>query len=151
MGCSLYILYKESGIRNQESGVRSQESGVRNQESGIRSQADQITNHKSQITISAKNGTNLESLKQMLIESLDIQKELRSGNETVITNVRHYNSLINILNAVERIKEAMIIRITGDFLAADIRVALEALSEITGEVTNDEILGNIFGKFCIGK
>jgi len=87
----------------------------------------------------------------MLVESLDIQKELQSGNETIITNVRHYNSLINILNAVERIKEAMIIQVTGDFLAADIRVALNALSEITGEVTNDEILGNIFGKFCIGK
>jgi len=110
-----------------------------------------MVNGQWSISISAKTGTNLESLKQLLIESLDIQKELRSGNETVITNVRHYNSLINILNAVERIREAMIIQITGDFLAADIRVALEALSEITGEVTNDEILGNIFGKFCIGK
>ncbi len=110
-----------------------------------------VVNGQWSLSLSAKTGNNIELLKKMLVDSLDIQKELQVGDDTIITNVRHYNSLINILNAVERIKEAMIIQVTGDFLASDIRVALDALSEITGEITNDEILGNIFGKFCIGK
>jgi len=96
-------------------------------------------------------GYNLESVKKLLIESLDLQTELQSANNTIVTNVRHYNSLVNILKAIDSLKEGISNNITTDLLAADIKTALFALAEITGEITNDEILGNIFGKFCIGK
>ena len=103
------------------------------------------------ILLSAKTRQNLESLKKLLIESLDLDRELQSANNTIVTNVRHYYSLLNILKAIDSLKEGIGQNITTDLLAADIKTALYALSEITGEITNDEILGNIFGKFCIGK
>jgi len=114
---------------------------------------DQLSmiNYQWSISLSAKTHQNLESLKSMLIKSLDLDTELQSSNNTIVTNVRHYNSLINILKAIESLNEGLRNNITTDLLAADIKTALYALSEITGEITNDEILGNIFGKFCIGK
>jgi tRNA modification GTPase len=101
--------------------------------------------------ISAKTGLHIEDLKKHLVSILDIDTHLQDSNETIITNIRHYNSLVNILHAVNQINEGIETGITGDFLAADIKQALHSMSEITGEITNDEILGNIFGKFCIGK
>ena len=110
-----------------------------------------MVNGQWSISLSAKTGANLEALKKLLIETLDLQTELQSANNTIVTNVRHYNSLINILKAIDSLKEGIRQNITTDLLAADIKTALFALAEITGEITNDEILGNIFGKFCIGK
>jgi len=110
-----------------------------------------MVNGQWSISLSAKTGQNLESLKKMLVESLDLETELQSANNTIVTNVRHYNSLLNILKAIDSLKEGIRNNITTDLLASDIKTALYALSEITGEITNDEILGNIFGKFCIGK
>ncbi len=126
-------------------------AGNKADQSGIKVAKPQISNFKFQISLSAKTGANLESLKKLLIESLDLQTELQSANNTIVTNVRHYNSLVNILKAIESLKEGIRNNITTDLLATDIKTALYALAEITGEITNDEILGNIFGKFCIGK
>ncbi len=134
----------QSSMINDQLGIRGQDSGFSNRDAPV-------TNHKSQITISAKTRTNLDALKTMLIETLDLDTELQSANNTIVTNVRHYNSLLNILKAIDSLKEGISLNITTDLLAADIKVALYSLSEITGQVTNDEILGNIFGKFCIGK
>jgi tRNA modification GTPase len=102
------------------------------------------------VIISAKEGLNIETLKKMLISMLELPGYIKS-DETIITNIRHYNSLINILKAINQINEGLESGITGDLLAADIRSALHSMSEITGEITSDEILGNIFSKFCIGK
>jgi tRNA modification GTPase len=71
--------------------------------------------------------------------------------ETIVTNVRHADALRHTHAAIERTLSGLNNNIPGDLIAQDIREALHHLGEITGEVTNDELLGNIFGKFCIGK
>ena len=71
--------------------------------------------------------------------------------ETVVTNVRHVEALRKANTALYRVMEGLSKNIQTDFLAMDIRYSLEALGEITGQVTTDDLLGNIFGKFCIGK
>ena len=69
----------------------------------------------------------------------------------VMINERHYNTLINVRKSIDNVKENLENRSNTDLLALDIKYALDNLGQITGEVTNDEILGNIFSKFCIGK
>ena len=77
-------------------------------------------------------------------------KEL-SNNETIVTNLRHYEELQLTLHEINTIINGLHKGISGDFLAINIRQALFHLGSITGEVTTDTLLGNIFGKFCIGK
>ncbi|STC94036.1 tRNA modification GTPase MnmE [Chryseobacterium carnipullorum] len=72
-------------------------------------------------------------------------------NNVVITNQRHFEALRKSLDATHKVKEAISFRISTELLAYELRNALEHLGEISGEVTNDEVLGNIFSKFCIGK
>ena len=72
------------------------------------------------------------------------------GN-VVVTNIRHYQSLLNTQSSLHDVVRGIDNRITNDFLAQDIRHALHYLGEITGEITTDDILANIFSKFCIGK
>jgi len=99
--------------------------------------------------ISAKEKLYIDDLKLKLVALFD--KSTVNVRETIVTNVRHADSLRHTLAAVERILSGLNQNIPGDLLAQDIREALHHLGEITGEVTNDELLGNIFGKFCIGK
>lgn len=99
--------------------------------------------------ISAKNQINIEAIKQKLS---DFVKNIKSEeSNAIITNQRHYEALQKSLTAVERVEEAIIHRIHTELLAYELRIALEHLGEISGEFTNDEVLGNIFSKFCIGK
>jgi tRNA modification GTPase len=101
------------------------------------------------IPLSAKAGTNLALFEQAL---LDVSGS--SGineNDVIITNVRHYEALEKALSAMKRAGDGLTGGITGDLLAQDIRETLHYLGEITGEITNDEVLGNIFKNFCIGK
>ena len=72
-------------------------------------------------------------------------------SDTLVTNARHANALSKASESLDKVLKGLALHIPGDLLSADIRDALDALSEITGEVTNDEVLGVIFGKFCIGK
>ena len=74
-----------------------------------------------------------------------------SNNETIITNLRHYEELQLTLHEINTINNGLNEGITGDFLAINIRQALFHLGSITGEITTDTLLGNIFSKFCIGK
>lgn len=99
--------------------------------------------------MSAKEKLYIDDLKLKLVALFD--KSTVNVRETIVTNVRHADSLRHTLAAVERILSGLNNNIPGDLLAQDIREALHHLGEITGEVTNDELLGNIFGKFCIGK
>jgi tRNA modification GTPase len=73
------------------------------------------------------------------------------GKEVVVTNIRHYEALKKTNDALDAVLHGLKSAITGDFLAIDIRRALQHLGEITGEITTDDLLGNIFSKFCIGK
>lgn len=101
------------------------------------------------ITISAVENQNIQDLKNEL--SSYVEQLKASENNVVITNQRHFEALQKSLNAVHKVNEAIIFRISTELLAYELRNALEHLGEISGEVTNDEVLGNIFSKFCIGK
>ena len=76
---------------------------------------------------------------------------MNDRNETIVTNLRHYEALSKALKSVQAVKQGINNDIGTDLLAQDIRQALHYLGEITGEVTTDELLGNIFSRFCIGK
>jgi tRNA modification GTPase len=99
--------------------------------------------------ISASYGDNVDQLASLLVDT--IKQENTEENDVVITNARHFEALVNAGDAINRVHEGMKTGLSSDLLAQDIRQVLHYLGEITGEVTTDEILGNIFSKFCIGK
>ncbi|MFA8451193.1 MAG: tRNA uridine-5-carboxymethylaminomethyl(34) synthesis GTPase MnmE [Bacteroidales bacterium] len=98
--------------------------------------------------ISAKRKENIDSISSLLVNKVKASQEV---NDTIITNVRHYEALIKALDSVDNIEKGFNDGIPTDLISIDIRQALHHLGEITGEITTDEILGNIFSKFCIGK
>lgn len=100
-------------------------------------------------TISAKEKSGIDTLKEELL-SLVNTGALRN-NETIVTNTRHYDSLLKALEEIQKVKWGLDAGLSSDLMAIDIRSALHYFGEITGEVTNDELLGNIFANFCIGK
>ncbi|WP_350291675.1 tRNA uridine-5-carboxymethylaminomethyl(34) synthesis GTPase MnmE [uncultured Croceitalea sp.] len=99
--------------------------------------------------LSAKTHEGVENLKNLLLDFINTGA-LRN-NETIVANTRHYNSLTKALEEVEKVNYGMINNLPSDLIAIDIRESLYHLGEITGQVTNDELLGNIFSNFCIGK
>lgn len=108
-----------------------------------------LTSDFSFIEISAKANQNLDELKNELTNYVE---QLKTGeNNVVITNQRHFEALEKSLEAVNKVEEAITTQISTELLAYELRNALENLGEISGEFTNDEVLGNIFSKFCIGK
>ena len=104
---------------------------------------------KDVLLISAKKGTGIEQLTTKLLEFVNTGA-LRN-NETIVTNTRHYNALLKALEEIDRVKIGINEELPSDLMAIDLRQALYHLGEITGQVTNDELLGNIFSNFCIGK
>ena len=102
-----------------------------------------------QLRISAKEKINIEALKKLL--SLYAKELTSTESATIITNIRHYEALKNALEALEKVEEGLMNHLSGDLLAIDIREVLYHLGSITGAVSNDELLGNIFSRFCIGK
>ena len=101
------------------------------------------------LRISAKEGQNITELKNFLADYAQTLSHI--GKATVVTNIRHYEALSNALQAIEKVEEGMQMHLSGDLLAIDIRETLYHLGSITGEVSNEELLGNIFSRFCIGK
>jgi tRNA modification GTPase len=99
--------------------------------------------------ISAKEQRYIDDLKLKLVALFD--SRTINVTETVVTNARHVEALRKANISLYKVMEGLNKNIAGDFLALDIRYALDALGEITGQVTTDDLLGNIFGKFCIGK
>ena len=101
------------------------------------------------ITASAKNGMNVPYLKEKLFETALSDK--KSNESTVVSNARHYEALQKTTAALDDVLRGMDQGVTGDFLAMDIRRALHHLSTITGQVDVEDLLENIFSRFCIGK
>ena len=99
--------------------------------------------------ISAKLNIGVEELKNQLLSFVNTGA-LRN-NETIITNTRHYDSLLKALDEIQKVKFGLETNLSSDLMALDIREALYHFGMITGQVTNDELLGNIFANFCIGK
>lgn len=101
------------------------------------------------ILISASSKTNLNTLKDRILSKFHVH-EVRQG-DVLVTNLRHYQKLVETNQSLLRVATGLASGITGDFLAMDIRQSLHHLGEITGEITTDDLLENIFSKFCIGK
>lgn len=99
--------------------------------------------------ISAKSGEGIEALKAKLYEIAMSSAEPQQN--IVLSNIRHLEALQSTLSSIDNARAGIINKISGELVASDIRSALNHLGEITGEVTTDDLLGNIFGKFCIGK
>ena len=101
------------------------------------------------LLLSAKTGLGVEELQQKLLQFVNTG-ELRNNN-TIVTNSRHYNALLSALEEINKVQQGLNDNLSGDLMAIDIRQALYHFGEITGEITNDDLLGNIFANFCIGK
>lgn len=99
--------------------------------------------------ISARQGTNMERLEEFLVRSAALPSI--STGDVVVTNVRHYEALVRALENIKEVKHSLAIGTSGDLVSEPLRSAIRNLSEIVGEVTCDEVLGNIFANFCIGK
>ena len=106
-------------------------------------------NENNYIMISSINENDVIDLKEKLNDF--ITKNIINDNSSIMINERHYNSLIKVKESIDNVKNNLKNKSNTDLLALDIKYALDNLGQITGEVTNDEILGNIFNKFCIGK
>lgn len=100
------------------------------------------------IFISAKEGQNIEQLQQLLIESM--QATTQPG-DIIVSNVRHFEALNHALDSIHRVQEGLECNLSGDFISQDLRECIFHLSDIVGEVTTDQVLGNIFSHFCVGK
>ena len=101
------------------------------------------------IPISAKENTNVDKLIDELVSTVNLQQ--LNESDVIVTNARHYEALCHAKEAVDRVIHGLEMGISGDFLSQDLRETLHYLGTITGEISTDEILGNIFKNFCIGK
>ena len=114
---------------------------------------EEIINLKSEIPnillLSAKENIGIDDLKNQLLSFINTGA-LRN-NETIVTNTRHYDSLLKALDEIQKVKYGLQTNLPSDLMAIDIKEALYHFGTITGQVTNDELLGNIFANFCIGK
>src|SRR5690625_4395020 len=115
-------------------------------ESQLKSLQSEIDNL---LLLSAKKGIGIENLQNRLLEF--VNTGVLQSNETVVTNSRHYDALVKALEELNKVQHGININLSGDLLAIDLRQALYYLGSITGQVSEDDILGNIFANFCIGK
>lgn len=104
---------------------------------------------KNSIGISAKDNKNIESLKKWMVSSVLGNYDMT--NETIVSNARHEQALRKTIESLDRAQNGIDSNITGDFIAMDIRQAMHWLGSITGQISEDDLLASIFGRFCIGK
>lgn len=107
------------------------------------------TEDKYTIRLSAKTGEGIRTLVAALSRSVDATAAYRG--EAIVTNQRHYHALCEALTALDAALDGLQHGLTSELLSEDIRAAINHLGEITGEITSDDILQNIFSKFCVGK
>ena len=101
------------------------------------------------LSLSAKQGSGLERLLNSLAEAAHLPH--LGPTDIIVTNLRHYEALTHALDSIRRVQAGLSANLSGDFISQDLRECLFHLSDIVGEVTTDEVLGNIFKRFCIGK
>lgn len=101
------------------------------------------------ISLSAKYKEGIDKLQALLAEAAHLPA--LSSNDIIVTNVRHYEALTNALDAIHRVQEGLSTELPADLISQDLRECIFHLSDIIGEVTTDEVLGNIFKNFCVGK
>lgn len=113
----------------------------------LRSPAAQV------LSISAQSPTDLPLLRYKLAEGLTLlqQQTQTNGTETIVSNLRHYEALSAALKCIKQVINGLNQHLSGDFISQDLRECIYHLSDIIGEVTTDQVLGNIFKNFCVGK
>lgn len=99
--------------------------------------------------LSARSEQDVDRLREELVQASNLPDQ--ADNDIIITNIRHYEALTNARSAINRVCEGLANNISGDFLSQDIRECIHYLGEITGQITSQDVLKNIFSKFCIGK
>ena len=124
-----------------------QEAGESSLTKALKEQSSRIPAHAF-CRISTFNPDTIEQLKKTLYNQI---KKIAVQGDVVVSNARHYEALQNALGAIIEIGEGLESELTGDLLSVHINEAIHFLGEISGEISNDELLGNIFSKFCIGK
>jgi tRNA modification GTPase len=139
----LHASLEESSLRNTE--IEFMYDASRRRESSLHA----LFPDPDLIFISAKTSNGIDQLRHALVNSVLQGKTIREG--TVVTNARHHDALKQVAAALDEIRAGLHNGLPGDLLSLDIRRALHYLGEITGEITNEEQLSWIFGKFCIGK
>ena len=102
------------------------------------------------VEISAREGAGVEQLKQEIIEAAALP-QVNDENAVIVTNARHYHALVRASEAIDRTLQGLETGLSGDLVSQDIRECMHYLGEITGEISTDDILGEIFAHFCIGK
>ncbi|MCR9065177.1 MAG: tRNA uridine-5-carboxymethylaminomethyl(34) synthesis GTPase MnmE [Cytophagales bacterium] len=112
-----------------------------------KSDLNSVVKNKADLLISAKEGKGISQLETALYDVAEGNKQ----GDLVLTNLRHFDLLVKTNEALSEVLNGLEMGITGDFLAQDIRLALHHLGELTGTITSDDLLKNIFGRFCIGK
>lgn len=115
----------------------------------VTNKVDLVPSPNEWLKISAKQGTGIEELKEALVAA--VQGDFDLAEETIVSNARHYDALLRTSDALEKALHGLETGVTGDFVAMDIRQAMYELGQITGDISTDDLLGNIFSKFCIGK
>ena len=106
--------------------------------------------HHSLVSISAKFGKGIDKLEQAIHEAADIPA--LTDNDIIVTNARHYEALTRSHDCIQRVIDGLQMQLSGDLLSEDLRQAIDTLAEITGgQITPNEVLGNIFKNFCVGK
>lgn len=122
---------------------------VGNKEDKVENIPSELVDSDEFVSISAKHNANVEMLKEKIWNKSQMNN-FKTGN-VVVTNARHYQSLVQTQKALQDVLNGIDLKVSNDFLAQDIRHSLHYLGEITGEITTDDLLDNIFSKFCIGK
>ena len=115
----------------------------------ILSQITSLSSGEKILPIAAKTGYNIHHLVDELVSTINLNA-LHSG-DIIVSNARHYEALSHARLAIERVITGLDSHFSGEFVSQDIRECLHYLGEITGQITTDEVLGNIFKNFCIGK
>jgi tRNA modification GTPase len=115
----------------------------------VQMEAIDLNDNEKLIFIAARQKKNLNQLVDLMLSAVNLN--IADSQDVIVSNVRHYEILRNAHHAILRVLEGIDSGITNDFLAQDIRECLHYLGEITGEITNHEVLGHIFKNFCIGK
>ena len=149
---TLLLLDGTKDINSQIKDISSKELSLKNKIIYVVNKVDirlNKSNNNKYIYISALKNIGIENLKKKIIESYQLEKYAK--DDTIITNIRHYDELQKTMFEINEVLNGLNNNISSDFLTANIRQALFHLGAITGEVNTDDLLANIFGKFCIGK
>ena len=148
----IYLLDASENIENQINNINKLDKEDQDKVIRVINKID-LNNLKSKIDdcifISAKENIGIEELKNKIFDYTNINS--LDNNNTIVTNQRHYEQLKNTLNELEIVIEGLSNGLSSDLLAINIKQSLFHLGLITGEVSTDDLLSNIFGKFCIGK